>query len=123
MLLFTFVEYALHRFIFHAEKKLYDYKILRYAHFMMHGIHHMFPFDPERLVLPPPFTALVIFIGYLTLYRLIPIMDPVHGLIFWSSFLVGYVLYDSTHYFLHHLQVSDLPFKNSYLGFYGRKIF
>jgi 4-hydroxysphinganine ceramide fatty acyl 2-hydroxylase len=42
----TLFEYLLHRFVFHAEQWLPDVKLLRMAHFFMHGIHHMLPFDP-----------------------------------------------------------------------------
>ena len=70
---------------------------------MLHGIHHMFPFDPYRLVLPPAFTGVVIAVGYLTLHKFVYYDDYVKDLILWTAFLTGYVLYDSTHYFIHHL--------------------
>jgi 4-hydroxysphinganine ceramide fatty acyl 2-hydroxylase len=46
VLVFTFVEYMLHRFIFHAEWYLPDVRIIRMLHFFLHGIHHMLPNDP-----------------------------------------------------------------------------
>lgn len=45
-LLMTLVEYCLHRFIFHSQKWLPDSKVVRYVHYVMHGIHHMLPNDP-----------------------------------------------------------------------------
>jgi 4-hydroxysphinganine ceramide fatty acyl 2-hydroxylase len=43
---FSLTEYLLHRFLFHSEKHLFDNRVLRYLHFIMHGIHHMLPVDP-----------------------------------------------------------------------------
>lgn len=46
MFTFSLIEYLMHRFIFHSEKHLCDNKIVRYCHFVLHGIHHMLPIDP-----------------------------------------------------------------------------
>jgi 4-hydroxysphinganine ceramide fatty acyl 2-hydroxylase len=46
MFSFSLLEYVLHRFLFHSEKYLFDNKIVRYLHFLLHGIHHMLPVDP-----------------------------------------------------------------------------
>lgn len=46
LLFFTLTEYCLHRFIFHSESYLPDSKMVRYLHYIMHGIHHMLPNDP-----------------------------------------------------------------------------
>lgn len=46
MFSFSLLEYILHRFLFHSESHLSDNRIVRYVHFMLHGIHHMLPVDP-----------------------------------------------------------------------------
>ena len=46
VVLWTFTEYCLHRFVFHSEKHLFDNRVIRYLHFVLHGIHHMMPLDP-----------------------------------------------------------------------------
>jgi len=46
LLLFSFVEYCLHRFIFHSETYMPDNRVIRYLHFMSHGLHHVLPNDP-----------------------------------------------------------------------------
>lgn len=46
LIFFTFIEYTLHRFIFHSDKFLPDSRVARYIHFFAHGIHHMLPNDP-----------------------------------------------------------------------------
>lgn len=45
-LFFSLIEYFLHRFIFHSEEYLPDSKLIRYLHFVLHGVHHMLPNDP-----------------------------------------------------------------------------
>ena len=45
-LFFTLTEYCLHRFVFHSESYLPNSKLVRYLHYIMHGIHHMLPNDP-----------------------------------------------------------------------------
>jgi len=53
MFTFSLLEYILHRFVFHSEKWLPNNRIIRYLHYTLHGIHHMLPSDPDRLVYPP----------------------------------------------------------------------
>jgi 4-hydroxysphinganine ceramide fatty acyl 2-hydroxylase len=44
--LWTFGEYILHRFVFHAEDYWLPYsRIAMASHFLFHGIHHAFPMD------------------------------------------------------------------------------
>lgn len=50
---FTLLQYFLHRFVFHSEKWLPNSRVIRYLHYTLHGIHHMLPNDPDRLVYPP----------------------------------------------------------------------
>jgi 4-hydroxysphinganine ceramide fatty acyl 2-hydroxylase len=54
LLMWTFMEYMLHRFLFHAEDKwLPKGNFAMATHFLFHGIHHAFPMDKLRLVFPP----------------------------------------------------------------------
>jgi 4-hydroxysphinganine ceramide fatty acyl 2-hydroxylase len=46
LLVFSLIEYCLHRFVFHSEWWLPDNRLVRYLHFFTHGIHHMLPNDP-----------------------------------------------------------------------------
>ena len=46
----TLTEYTLHRFIFHYQPKS---KIGERIHFIFHGVHHDYPSDSRRLVMPP----------------------------------------------------------------------
>jgi hypothetical protein len=61
LLTFSFVEYAIHRWVFHfhavTEKQLaFKYKV--------HGVHHEFPRDKDRLVMPPVLSVLIALIFY-----------------------------------------------------------
>src|SRR5512143_2254604 len=49
-LIWTFIEYLLHRFVFHMEARTPEE---RFRSFMVHGYHHEFPNDKLRLVAPP----------------------------------------------------------------------
>jgi dihydroceramide fatty acyl 2-hydroxylase len=92
----TLAEYWLHRKVFHWEP---DHPIGRRLHFIIHGVHHDHPNDRLRLVMPPgasiPLSAL--FFGAFWLVLGSPTAYPV-----FAGFLLGYLAYDYTHYYLHH---------------------
>ena len=46
----TLAEYVLHRYIFHFKAKS---EFGKKIHFMFHGVHHDYPSDSRRLVMPP----------------------------------------------------------------------
>ena len=101
--LWTLAEYWLHRKFFHWEP---DNAFGRRMHFIIHGVHHDHPNDKLRLVMPPgasiPLAAL--FFGAFYLVFGLPTAYPLFG-----GFLVGYLAYDYTHYYLHHfVPKSDL---------------
>ncbi len=99
VVLWTLMEYVIHRFVFHYEPKSEWGKQL---HFMFHGIHHDYPRDPLRLVMPPSAS--------------IPLAIVVYAMLFWtigatfapavfSGVLVGYLFYDMIHYAAHHFSL------------------
>ncbi|MFL6539557.1 MAG: fatty acid hydroxylase, partial [Chthoniobacterales bacterium] len=50
LVIWSFAEYTMHRFVFHYEpKSRWGQKL----HFMAHGVHHDYPSDSTRLVMPP----------------------------------------------------------------------
>jgi dihydroceramide fatty acyl 2-hydroxylase len=96
VLIWTLTEYWLHRLVFHWEP---DNRFGRRMHFIIHGVHHDHPNDPLRLVMPPavsiPLAAL-----FFLLYALIfgtPAAFPL-----FAGFIAGYLVYDYTHYYVHH---------------------
>jgi sterol desaturase/sphingolipid hydroxylase (fatty acid hydroxylase superfamily) len=92
----SLAEYLLHRFVFHFEP---DTRWGRRLHFIIHGVHHDFPHDPMRLVMPPSVSVPLAILVYL-LFR--ALLGPVWSLPFFAGFLIGYLIYDMTHYHIHH---------------------
>jgi len=94
--LWTLAEYWLHRKLFHWEP---DHPIGRRMHFIIHGIHHDHPNDKLRLVMPPAASiplALVFFGAFYLIFGT-PTAYPI-----FAGFLLGYLVYDYTHYYVHH---------------------
>uniref|UniRef100_A0A452UE68 Fatty acid 2-hydroxylase n=1 Tax=Ursus maritimus TaxID=29073 RepID=A0A452UE68_URSMA len=107
MLLWSLMEYLIHRFLFHM-KPPSDSHYLIMLHFVLHGQHHKAPFDESRLVFPPVPASLGIAFFYIILRLLLP--EAVAGTMF-AGGLLGYVIYDMIHYYLH----FGSPHKGSYL--------
>jgi 4-hydroxysphinganine ceramide fatty acyl 2-hydroxylase len=92
-------EYALHRFVFHFEPKNGWQQRL---YFIIHGVHHDYPNDSRRLVMPPV-VSIPLAIFFLGLFRLL--MGSTYLPPFYAGFIFGYVLYDTTHYAIHHFRM------------------
>jgi len=97
LLFFTWVEYITHRYIFHMNTYTEIRKKIQYT---MHGVHHEFPKDKDRLAMPPLLSVTVSTV-LLLLLKLI-LHDFVFA--FLPGFLVGYALYLSIHYMVHAFQ-------------------
>ena len=104
LFVWTLTEYILHRFIFHYEPKK---KWSRKIHWTFHGVHHDYPQDSKRLVMPPS-VSLPLATGFYFLFGVF-LADGIHHA-FFSGFLVGYLAYDMIHYSVHHF-----VFKNKLL--------
>lgn len=91
----TLAEYWLHRLFFHWKA---PGRWGERLHFLVHGVHHTWPRDKYRLVMPPAVSIALYFI-FLTIFLLT--MGP-YAFGFHSGFVVGYMFYDLTHYYLHH---------------------
>ncbi|NP_001417888.1 fatty acid 2-hydroxylase isoform 1 [Danio rerio] len=113
MFLWSFIEYCIHRFVFHMRPPAHNYYLIT-LHFLLHGQHHKSPFDGSRLVFPPSLAAVVIGLFYLTLQQLL--VEGLGTSLFVGG-LCGYVVYDMIHYYLHY----GSPSKGSYL--YGLKAY
>jgi len=96
--LWTLTEYWLHRVVFHFEPEA---GIVARIHWMIHGVHHDHPNDPLRLVMPPSVSIPValLFWGLFTVT-----LGSAAALPFTAGFLTGYLVYDMTHYYLHHFR-------------------
>ncbi|MBT1705095.1 sterol desaturase family protein [Chryseosolibacter indicus] len=94
MLTFTLVEYLAHRYVFHMGTYTKWRAKFQYT---VHGVHHEFPKDKERLAMPPLLSVTIATI-LLLLFRLV-LGDVAFA--FLPGFLVGYALYLSVHYIVH----------------------
>ncbi|XP_062094540.1 dihydroceramide fatty acyl 2-hydroxylase FAH2-like [Humulus lupulus] len=98
--IWTLLEYTLHRFLFHIETKSYWGNTI---HYLLHGCHHKHPMDGLRLVFPPAATA-VLLTPFWNMVKLFATPSTTPAL--FGGGLLGYVMYDVTHYYLHHGQPS-----------------
>ncbi len=90
----TFFEYIMHRFIFHfisGNKKAQ--KII----YVLHGNHHEFPRDKERLFMPAAPSIIISSTIFLFMYLLL----KRNAFCFFPGFMLGYLLYGSMHYAIH----------------------
>jgi sterol desaturase/sphingolipid hydroxylase (fatty acid hydroxylase superfamily) len=92
----TLCEYWGHRTVFHFEP---ENGLGARLHWMIHGVHHDHPNDARRLVLPPALSIplALLFLGLFVLVLGRPLAWPVA-----AGFYLGYVVYDSVHFALHH---------------------
>lgn len=97
----TWTEYVLHRFVFHFEPQSQWGKRL---HFIFHGIHHDYPNDRLRLVMPPSVSLPLALLFYL-LFRIVLPAEYLSA--FTAAFLAGYLFYDMSHYAIHHLHFKS----------------
>jgi len=99
-LAWTIVEYVMHRFVFHFHPTS---EFGKKMHFIFHGIHHDYPCDRLRLVLPPS-VSIPLATGFYFLYQT---FIPLPGFYpFFATFLTGYLIYDMFHYAIHHAEVK-----------------
>ena len=93
-LFWSFFEYLMHRYLFHfvAESE----RARRFV-YTMHGVHHEYPRDRERLFMPPVPSLIVSSIIFLIMYGLV----RWNALAFFPGFVFGYLLYGSMHYAIH----------------------
>jgi len=92
----TLTEYWLHRVVFHFEPAE---GIGARLHWLVHGVHHEHPNDPLRLVMPPS-ASVPLALAFLAAFALV--LDGPAVFAFGGGFLAGYLVYDMTHYHLHH---------------------
>lgn len=101
MLFWSFTEYILHRFAFHYQPESEKGKKI---HYIIHGNHHEYPRDRERLFMPA--APSLIIASTLFLLMSLPLGKNVFA--FFPGFMFGYLIYGSMHYAIH---AWNPPFK------------
>jgi len=112
IIIWTITEYLLHRFVFHFTPKT---PFAEKINFLFHGVHHDYPSDSRRLVMPPavsvPLAALFYFLFYL-------IFGGAYVAPLFVGFIAGYLFYDISHYAIHHFNMHSkfwLAIKNHHM--------
>jgi sterol desaturase/sphingolipid hydroxylase (fatty acid hydroxylase superfamily) len=104
--LWTFVEYMLHRFLFHhtpaspRQERIF---------FLFHGIHHAQPQVKTRLVMPFPVAIpmALLFFGLFYFIFSVVLQIPQFVAPIMSGLITGYLAYDLIHYATHHLPMRS----------------
>ena len=94
ILYWTFFEYMAHRYIFHWVSE--NIRVQKVA-YIMHGNHHEYPRDRDRLFMPPVPSLIL----STTLFGLHYLLLGDYNWAFFPGFMLGYLLYASMHYAIH----------------------
>jgi len=105
LFVWTFTEYILHRFVFHYLPKP---KWGQRLHFIFHGVHHDYPSDALRLVMPPS-ASIPLAAAFYYLFKAMLPADYIYA--FFPGFIVGYLFYDISHYAIHHFNFKGAFWK------------
>jgi len=101
MLFWSLFEYVAHRFIFHWVAESEQAKKIVYV---LHGNHHHYPRDRERLFMPPVPSLIIASVIFCLMYLLM----RTNVFMFFPGFILGYLMYGSMHYAIH---AWNPPFK------------
>lgn len=96
LVVWSLLEYWLHRLVFHYEASSVLGKRLVW---LLHGVHHDWPHDKLRLVFPPTVSLplALLFWGIFT-----AIFGDVMRYAAFAGLAAGYLTYDMIHYYVHH---------------------
>jgi sterol desaturase/sphingolipid hydroxylase (fatty acid hydroxylase superfamily) len=101
VLTWTFMEYVLHRFLFHFES---DTKAGKRIHYILHGVHHTYPRQKDKLFMPPVPGLLMAALFYVLFGLLLGTF--VHA--FLPGLIAGYLCYVFIHYAIHTVRPPKL---------------
>lgn len=96
--LWSLLEYVVHRWFFHYEPKT---RWGRQLHFIVHGVHHDYPQDATRLVMPPSVSIPLAVV----LYAAFALVFGRFGPACFAGLIFGYLCYDGIHYATHHFSM------------------
>ena len=91
---FTFVEYWVHRGVYHIEPTTEARAKFQYV---AHGVHHEYPKDKTRLAMPPIIAAVAV----ITLFSIFFVLMGESAFAFFPGFIWGYAAYLLVHYSVH----------------------
>jgi 4-hydroxysphinganine ceramide fatty acyl 2-hydroxylase len=116
MVLWSLAEYTIHRFVFHppdwieedtrritgglapGEPVMPALPTLRHRfYFLVHGVHHDYPNDSTRLVMPPSVSIPLAVMFFWCFHVVVGSRAPA----VFAGFVTGYLTYDTIHYLTH----------------------
>lgn len=100
LFLWTLFEYLMHRFVFHYNPKS---DLGKRVHFLAHGVHHDYPRDRTRLVMPLLVSLPLAILHY---FLFLFIFGYNFFLPVLAGYILGYVLYDTVHFATHHWKMT-----------------
>jgi sterol desaturase/sphingolipid hydroxylase (fatty acid hydroxylase superfamily) len=106
----TWVEYVMHRFVFHFRARTpWQERLL----FLFHGVHHAQPMSKTRLVMPPALSIPLAGLWYGIVYLIAGVILRAGLWVYpvFAGLLLGYLLYDMLHYATHHFRVRTAAFR------------
>ncbi|WP_299249606.1 sterol desaturase family protein [uncultured Cytophaga sp.] len=106
---FTLIEYIAHRYLFHMRPTT---ELKRKVQYALHGLHHEYPKDKDRLAMPPIMSLLLATILFFVFYFLID--TKVFG--FLPGFITGYCGYLFVHFIVHAYAPPNNIFKGLWLN-------
>ena len=120
LLVWTIAEYVIHRFAFHPPQWIEDdtrriasrlgpddavisaLPTLRHKfYFLVHGVHHDYPNDSTRLVMPPSVSIPLAAAFY---YIFLSLVGATAAPAAFAGFIAGYLAYDTIHFATHHIR-------------------
>jgi sterol desaturase/sphingolipid hydroxylase (fatty acid hydroxylase superfamily) len=106
MFSWSLFEYCMHRYVFHFFAESERAKKIVY---IIHGNHHEYPRDKERLFMPPV-PSLMLAVTVFSIMYLFGYLFGVSAYVFafFPGFLLGYLIYGTMHYAIH---AWNPPFK------------
>jgi sterol desaturase/sphingolipid hydroxylase (fatty acid hydroxylase superfamily) len=94
MLGWTLFEYVMHRFVFHF---VADSPRAQRIIYVMHGNHHEYPRDKERLFMPPVPSLIIASL----VFYLVKLAMGNQVFMFFPGFVFGYLIYGTMHFAIH----------------------
>lgn len=93
----TFFEYLMHRYIFHFVN---ESPMVKRFHYLIHGVHHEYPRDHERLFMPPVPGLIILSLIFTAQY----LIAGKYVFAFLPGMMSGYLVYAFMHYSIHKFQ-------------------
>ncbi|NND08091.1 MAG: fatty acid hydroxylase [Saprospiraceae bacterium] len=99
----TLFEYFAHRYLFHLDVHFPNSKLAAKLAYVFHGIHHEFPHDTNRILMPPLPGLIILSI----LFLFFSLLLGSYVYLFIPGFMTGYLTYTFVHFQTHALKVPS----------------